>query len=88
MIKPIERDKVFEKHFRKRITSNKKLLRQFAERYDMFYLGKRGYPLNDHALVGARKGMRSFSITADIRVIYREESDCLIFLDIGTHAQL
>lgn len=54
----------------------------------MFLAGQRGTPLNDHALSGNLQGKRAFSITGDIRVIYVELEDRLIFLDIGTHNQV
>lgn len=88
MIKPIERDKQFEKHFKKRIAHDAKLLDQFRKRYSMFYIGKRDYPLNDHALTGTKKGKRAFSVASDIRVIYEERDEYIVFLDIGTHAQV
>lgn len=88
MSKPIERDRVFEKHFKLRIARMPKLVAQFRTRYELFASGERGYPLNDHTLTGDKDGMRSFSITADIRVIYHENTDRILFLDIGTHAQV
>ena len=33
-------------------------------------------------------GKRAFSITADIRVIYIETDDAIIFVDFGSHAQV
>jgi len=87
-VKPIRRHRDFAKHFHKRITNNPKLVKQFEDRLTLFMTSHRGYPLNDHALTGALVGRRSFSITADIRVIYVETADAIIFLDIGTHAQV
>jgi len=54
----------------------------------LFMEGVRGEPLNDHSLIGQNKGVRSFSITADIRVIYRESDKYYEFLDIGSHNQV
>jgi len=47
-----------------------------------------GYPLHDHALTGKLAGKRAFSIAGDIRVIYVEFDDFIVFLDIGTHNQV
>lgn len=88
MTKRIQRDRRFEKHFKKRVGRDKRLLTQFRGRLDMFITGERGYPLNDHALTGEMKGKRAFSITGDIRVIYEETNEYIIFLDIGTHNQV
>ena len=54
----------------------------------MFINGVRAYPIDDHVLAGSMKGLRSFSIASDIRVVYRETDECYEFLDIGTHNQV
>lgn len=87
-MKEIEFEKVFLKHYKKRVAANIKLSRQFDERLKLFRQGQTGPPLNDHPLGGAKKGMRAFSITGDIRVIYREDANYYIFIDIGAHAQV
>lgn len=50
--------------------------------------GKLGYPLHDHALTGKLAGKRAFSMAGDIRIIYIELEDSIVFLDIGTHNQV
>lgn len=87
-MKPIRRHKQFEKHFLKRISKDGKLVERFEERLAAFAQGERGYPLDDHALVGTLIGKRAFSVTADVRVVYEETAEEIIFLDIGTHAQV
>jgi mRNA-degrading endonuclease YafQ of YafQ-DinJ toxin-antitoxin module len=61
-VKPIKRSKLFEKHFKKRITPHATLLKQFEHRLGLFINDERGYPLLDHALTGALKGRRAFSV--------------------------
>lgn len=87
-MKPIKRDRKFEKHFKQRISSHPKLRSQFRKRLELFVSGELGYPLHDHALSGKLAGMRSFSVTGDIRVIYVEFEDHIVFLDVGTHSQV
>lgn len=87
-MKPIKRDKTFEKHFKQRISVNEKVLTQFKERLTLFMNSELDYPLHDHALVGKLAGMRAFSVTGDIRVIYIELEDSIVFLDIGSHNQV
>ena len=87
-MKPIRRTNVFEKHFKKRISTNQKRLQQFEKRLSLFVEGKHAYPLNDHSLTGKLVGFRAFSVAGDMRVIYKESIDEIIFLDIGTHAQI
>lgn len=46
--------------------------------------------LHDHALKGKMKGLRSFSASFDLRVVYREEGDFIlvVLIDAGTHNQV
>jgi len=87
-VKPVRRHRNFEKNFRKRIAPNPKLLLQFEDRLELFLSGFRGYPLDDHSLSGKLIGKRAFSVAGDIRVIYEELEDSIIFIDIGTHNQV
>ena len=56
----------------------------------LLFAADRSHPLlNDHALHEPWAGCRSFSVTGDVRVIYRLiSSDLCEFLDIGTHHDL
>ena len=54
----------------------------------MFMEGVRGRPLNDHGLKGNTRMYRAWSVTGDIRVIYRETDEYYEFLDIGSHNQV
>jgi addiction module RelE/StbE family toxin len=87
-VKPVIRHKSFEKNFRKRITPHPKLMKQFEQRFDLFKEGVRDYPLDDHPLVGTKKGLRAFSIGGDLRVVYRETDQHYEFLDVGSHNQV
>ncbi len=87
-MKQILRDKTFQKHYQKRILPHPKLVEQFDDRVRDFMRDKRDSPLNDHPLKGTKLGLRSFSITGDIRVVYRESVEAYIFLDVGTHNQV
>lgn len=87
-MKRIARSKRFKKSYKTRIQLNESLDMRFQERIKLFIKGERGAPILDHALSGSRAGTRSFSITGDIRVIYRETEEYYEFLDIGTHSQV
>lgn len=87
-MKRIVRDKQFLKHYKLRIAGNPKLVKHFAERIRLFMSGERGQPINDHPLRGEKLTLRAFSVTGDVRVVYRETQDAYIFLDVGTHNQV
>ncbi len=87
-MKPVRFHRKFDKHYAKRIAPKPKLKQTYAQRYVLFAAGERGRPLDDHSLTGNMIGKRAFSITGNSRVIYEETDEAIIFLDIGTHAQM
>ena len=87
-MKQIKRDRTFEKHFKQRISPNAKLVTRFKERLTLFMAGEHSAPLYDHPLAGKLAGKRAFSVAGDIRVIYVELEDFIVFLDIGSHNQV
>jgi addiction module RelE/StbE family toxin len=87
-MKQIKRDKTFEKHFKLRISPNEKMTKQFEQRLEQFIKGELGFPLYDHALTGKLIGKRAFSAAGDIRVIYVEFEDFIVFLDVGSDSQV
>jgi len=87
-VKHIQFAKKFSKNYLIRISRNPGRKKQFDERYEMFISGIRGYPLFDHALTRNMKGLRSFSIGGDLRIVYRETETHYEFLDVGTHNQV
>ncbi|MEK7617839.1 MAG: type II toxin-antitoxin system mRNA interferase toxin, RelE/StbE family [Patescibacteria group bacterium] len=68
---------------------NRKQQMAFLERRDLF-LQKPFHPmLANHKLTGKYEGYRSFNVTGDIRVIFRQTSpEAVLFARIGTHNQL
>jgi mRNA-degrading endonuclease YafQ of YafQ-DinJ toxin-antitoxin module len=87
-MKPIKFSRRFEKNYKRRVLNDKKLSKQFDERYEAFSNGARGHPLKDHLLKGTMTGRRAFSVANDLRVVYEETPEAYIFLDIGSHNQV
>lgn len=87
-MKRVELHHSFVKSYGKRIAKDDKLRKQYEKRVEIFMTGQRAATLNDHGLTGDLQGRPSFSITGDIRVIYIEFEDKIIFLDVGTHNQV
>ena len=45
--------------------------------------------LKNHPLTGAKRELRSFSVTGDVRIVYQlSGDDDAIFFDIGSHNQV
>jgi mRNA-degrading endonuclease YafQ of YafQ-DinJ toxin-antitoxin module len=87
-MKRIKFSKIFAKSFQKRIAPNPHLSKKFAQRMRLFEVNPRHPLLRNHALVGTKIGKRAFSITGDVRVVYGEDEDFLIFYDVGSHNQV
>ena len=81
--------KHFIKNYRQRIHPNSQLKVRFGKRVNLFTQDRTHPFLRDHKLIGKKQQFRSFSITGDIRIIYREIStEHMLFIDIGSHTQV
>lgn len=79
----------FKKSYKKRISNNPKLVLKTAERINLFQDDSDEQILRDHQLKGSKNNLRAFSVTGDIRIVYKKTSrDHIILLDIGTHNQV
>jgi mRNA-degrading endonuclease YafQ of YafQ-DinJ toxin-antitoxin module len=76
----------FKKSFKKRPAWLREMVK---ERLRLFAQDPRHPLLDDHPLGGKLAGLRSFSITGDVRVQYEPFSDgSARLLDLGTHSEL
>ena len=80
--------KQFKKNYKKRMLTNPALDKRFGERFRIFMEDSSKPLIKDHALSGKLTGLRAFSITGDIRVIYYIKEETAYFIDIGTHNQV
>lgn len=79
----------FKKSYKKRFFHNKKLTKVISSRIEQFSIDPNDLQLKTHILLGSKKGLRSFSVTGDIRIIfYYDQNDNAILVDIGTHNQV
>jgi len=82
----IETTKKFDKQFKKLPA---KLQKDFARRIELFIDELNHSLLHTHKLSGTLKGLWSFNVTADIRVIFDDSyEDVLILVAIGSHSEL
>lgn len=77
--------KNFKKQFNK-LTESQKI--KFRKRRDIFLQDEFSPILNNHALKGKYQGYRSINVSGDIRVIYRKNSEDILFVVIGSHSKL
>lgn len=80
--------KKFLKNYRLRILPNPKLDSKFQERLELFVKDSSNPLLKDHQLIGDKSDYRAFSLTGDIRVVYKKSEDQILLHDIGTHNQV
>lgn len=78
----------FLKSYKKRIAASEKLKTQFQERLFLFNTDRTSPILKDHKPAGKKSEYRAFSITGDIRVIYKIFGDRVLFYDISIHNQV
>lgn len=80
--------KDFLRHFKKRIAPNKKLRDKFYRRLSLLVKEPGNPILKKHQLKGEKRHYWSFSVTGDIRVIYRTEGETIFLYDIDNHPQV
>ena len=79
----------FLKHYRQRILRSASLRQKLEEKVELFSDDPNNEVLQDHPLKGRQLGLRAFSITGDMRVVYRWlRRDLVQFLDVGSHNQV
>ncbi|KKQ77768.1 MAG: hypothetical protein A3A96_04070 [Candidatus Zambryskibacteria bacterium RIFCSPLOWO2_01_FULL_39_39] len=66
----------------------KKIKEKFEEKLRIFIINNYTLELNNHSLYGEWFNHRSIDITGDVRAVFKEEGDFIIFKAIGTHHQL
>jgi len=84
----IKRHIQFLKHFKKRILPFPYLHKRFEERLSLFIQDPQNPLLKDHKLIGSLKNLRAFSVTGDVRIIYKITNEILELYDIGSHNQV
>jgi addiction module RelE/StbE family toxin len=82
------RHRIFKKHFKARILSNRALINRFEARLKMFLKNPRNPVLKDHQLTGRWKNFRAFWVAGDVRVVYWLQGGTLYLYDIGSHNQV
>jgi addiction module RelE/StbE family toxin len=75
----------FLKKFKKLPT---KIKNRFGERLELFLAVPTDPSLNNHSVEKAFQDCRSINITGDYRAIFKVEQNTVIFITIGTHAEL
>jgi addiction module RelE/StbE family toxin len=78
------------KKFDKKIKKQpKKIQEQFKKRIQIFLANDKYPTLKVHKLSGKLKGLWSFSVTGDIRVVFdQDHKGVIILVDIGSHSEL
>ena len=79
----------FLKHYRLRIQDSVGLRRRLEDRVELFTKDPDNEGLQDHPLRGKKLGLRAFSVTGDVRIVYRWIGKNVVqFLDVGSHNQV
>ncbi len=80
----------FKREFKKRIKS-KSAEKEFWTKLELFIANPFHHKLKTHKLSGKLKGLWSFSVEYNIRVIFyftKDKPKKAVFIDIGTHREV
>ena len=80
--------KNFLKSFKLRIEPKVALSKRLSSRLKLFMEDSTDPILKDHRLRGEKSEYRSFSVTGDIRVVYKIVKDEIWLYDVGSHNQV
>lgn len=79
----------FHKNFKKKYKRlPPKMQERFYERLELFLSDPYNATLNNHSVEKAFPDCRSINITGDYRAIFKDQGNVVIFIIIGTHAEL
>ena len=82
----VARSKQFEEQYKK---LTKKVQKQFADRLTLYLENKNNSLLDVHGLKGEFRGLWSFNVSADVRVVVDDAYEGVIILvAIGSHSEL
>ncbi|MFH0846404.1 MAG: type II toxin-antitoxin system mRNA interferase toxin, RelE/StbE family [Patescibacteria group bacterium] len=77
--------KKFIKQYKKLSVNEKN---SFKERRNLFLIDPFDPVLNNHKLHGKYKNQRSININSDLRVLYQQDGEHIVFITIDTHSNL
>lgn len=77
--------KKFVKGYKKLNNKDKK---RFKEKRDLFLINPFDSILNNHQLNGKYSGYRSINISSNLRVLYKQKNEIIVFFFIDTHSNL
>lgn len=79
----------FVKNYNKRIKPHENLAGRFKVRLALFSTDPTNPQLKNHRLIGKKNDRWSFSVTGDVRVIYKFiDVNEVLLEDVGTHNQV
>lgn len=80
--------KNFLKNYRQRIIPHPNLDKKFKQKFTIFSHDPTNPILKNHHLIGDKSEYSAFSITGDIRVVYKKVGEDILLYDIGSHNQV
>ena len=81
----------FKRSFKNRIQGRRDLEDKFWERVELFKTNPFANKLKTHKLSGKLKGLWSFSLEYDIRIVFfftKDKPQRAVLIDIGTHDEV
>jgi mRNA-degrading endonuclease YafQ of YafQ-DinJ toxin-antitoxin module len=76
----------FRRHYKERIAQNEPLVKRFQDSLQTFLYDPASVRV--HSLTDKMAGKFAFDVAPDCRVVFRENEEQVILVDIGTHEQV
>ena len=76
----------FRQHYKERVAKNEPLVKSFQASLETFLDDPASVRV--HALTDKMTGKFAFDVALDCRVVFRENAEKVILVDIGTHEQV
>ena len=84
----LELEKPFRKKSKKLLLKNPALKATYEERLSKLSIDPFASTLHTHLLTGELKGKYVFSLTHDLRIVFKLQADIVHLLDIGNHDEV
>ncbi len=87
-MKQVKRTGHFDRAFKQRVAHHPDLVRLFVAQLELLHDDPSHVGLRNHPLKGKLVDQKSFAVTDNVRVIYRESRRSILLTDIGTHDEV
>jgi len=79
---------IYKRVYKSFVKKHPKLEEKIKERLELLQNNPHDPLLNTHPLTGNLKGLQSFSISYEYRIVFKQEGNIIFLLNIGSHEEV